>query len=176
MKRFYTPSPRTVALAIVLPLLFVSCDKQLEFEPGDVILAEDAIQTPDDLQRMLNSNYDVLANLLPRGRQPTVPLGALASLEAFGWHEAEEALGPDVELRAELRSLYPEDEGEVVRVFANTSASPVQDCGIAPPPAAESPSQYSANPERTAPAIVRPRNSSPTSVSAGPRSAALQSR
>ena len=37
-----------VALAFALPLLLVSCDKQLEFEPGDVILAEDAIQTPDD--------------------------------------------------------------------------------------------------------------------------------
>lgn len=119
---------------------------------------------------------DVLANLLARRRRPAVPLSALASLEAFGWHEAEEASGSIVELRAEMRSLYPEDEGEVVRVFANTSASPVQDCGVAPPPAAESPSQYSANPERTAPAIVRPRNSSPTSVSAGPRSRALQSR
>ena len=60
-----------VALAFALPLLFVSCDKQLEFEPGDVILAEDAIQTPDDLQRMLNSNYDVLANLL-NGRQQSI--------------------------------------------------------------------------------------------------------
>jgi hypothetical protein len=118
---------------------------------------------------------DVLANLLTRRRRPAIPLSALASLEAFGWHEAEEASGSTVELRAEMRSLYPEDEGEVVRVFANTSASPVQDCGIAPPPAAESPSQYSANPERTAPAIVRPRNSSPTFVSAGPRSRALQS-
>ncbi len=119
---------------------------------------------------------DVLANLLARRRRPTVSLSALASLEAFGWHEAEEASGSAVELRAELRSIYPEDEGEVVRVFANTSASPAQDCGIAPPPPAESPSQYSANPERTAPAIVRPRNSSPTSISAGPRSTALQSR
>lgn len=119
---------------------------------------------------------DVLANLLARRRQPTVSLSALASLEAFGWHEAEKASGSVVELRAELRSIYPEDEGEVVRVFANTSASPAQDCGIAPPPAAKSPSQYSANPERTAPATVRPRNSSPTSVSAGPRSTALQSR
>ena len=43
----------------------------LEFEPGDVILAEDAINTADDLQRMLNSNYDVLANLL-NGRQQCI--------------------------------------------------------------------------------------------------------
>ena len=40
-----------------------ACDKLLEFEPGDVILAEDALKTPEDLQRLLNSNYDVLANL-----------------------------------------------------------------------------------------------------------------
>ena len=47
--------------AIILGL--VSCDNLLEFEPGDVILAEDALQTQDDIQRLLNSNYDVLGNL-----------------------------------------------------------------------------------------------------------------
>ncbi len=41
----------------------ISCDRLLEFEPGDVILAEDAIQDTDDLQRLLVSTYDVLANL-----------------------------------------------------------------------------------------------------------------
>ena len=40
-----------------------SCDHLLEFEPGDVILAEDAIQNAEDLQRLLVSNYDVVANL-----------------------------------------------------------------------------------------------------------------
>lgn len=40
-----------------------SCDKLLEYDPGDVIIAEDALNTPDDAQRLLNSNYDVLANL-----------------------------------------------------------------------------------------------------------------
>lgn len=40
-----------------------SCDHLLEFEPGDVILAEDAIEDADDLQRLLVSNYDVVANL-----------------------------------------------------------------------------------------------------------------
>lgn len=35
----------------------------LEYEPGDVIIAEDALQTADDAQRLLNSNYDVLGNL-----------------------------------------------------------------------------------------------------------------
>ena len=63
MKRFNTPSLRIAALALSLGLLVTGCDKQLEFEPGDVILAEDAINTADDLQRMLNSNYDVLANV-----------------------------------------------------------------------------------------------------------------
>ena len=102
---------------------------------------------------------DVLANLLARRRRPTVSLSALASLEAFGWHEAEKASGSAVELRAELRSIYPEDEGEVVRVFANTSASPAQDCGIAPPPPAESPPRRfpGAPPRRTAPGTRRRR-------------------
>ena len=40
-----------------------SCDSFLEFEPGDVILAEDAITTTDDLQRLLTSTYDVLGNI-----------------------------------------------------------------------------------------------------------------
>lgn len=43
--------------------LFTGCDKMLEFEPGDVILAEDALNTPEDLQLLLNSNYDVIGNL-----------------------------------------------------------------------------------------------------------------
>jgi hypothetical protein len=34
----------------------------LNFEPGDEILAEDALETPDDLQKLLNSCYDVMAN------------------------------------------------------------------------------------------------------------------
>ncbi len=46
-----------------LAMTAVSCDRLLEFEPGDVILAEDAIQDADDLQRLLVSTYDVLANL-----------------------------------------------------------------------------------------------------------------
>ena len=71
MKRFNTPSLRIAALAIGMALATTGCDKQLEFEPGDVILAEDAINTADDLQRMLNSNYDVLANVL-NGRQQSI--------------------------------------------------------------------------------------------------------
>jgi starch-binding outer membrane protein, SusD/RagB family len=53
----------SLVLAVVLMTGLVSCDKMLEFAPGDVILAEDAINTPDDLQRLLTSTYDVLANL-----------------------------------------------------------------------------------------------------------------
>lgn len=48
---------------MAMGLGLASCDGLLEFEPGDVILAEDAIQNADDLQRLLVSNYDVLANL-----------------------------------------------------------------------------------------------------------------
>ena len=35
-----------------------SCDHLLEFEPGDVILAEDAIQDAEDLQRLLEARAD----------------------------------------------------------------------------------------------------------------------
>lgn len=118
---------------------------------------------------------DLIANLMIRRRRRRLPKSALASLEAFGWHETEEELGSIIDVRTELRPLYP-DDGEVVRVFASTSASPVHDCGIAPPPVADAADQYSANPDRAAPMIVRPRTSSPTSVSAGPRPRAFQSR
>lgn len=56
-KTFYT-----LAL-FVLSGLFQSCDKMLEFDPENVILAEDALETADDLQRLLNSCYDVLGNV-----------------------------------------------------------------------------------------------------------------
>ena len=64
-------SLRLLAGIIGCTVTFIGCDKMLEFEPGDVILAEDAINNADDLQRMLNSNYDVLANLL-NGRQQSI--------------------------------------------------------------------------------------------------------
>jgi hypothetical protein len=50
-------------LALGLMGTLASCDRLLDFEPGDVILAEDAIRTEDDLQRLLVSTYDVLGNL-----------------------------------------------------------------------------------------------------------------
>lgn len=52
----------TLGFAASLVML-TSCDKMLEYDPGDVIIAEDALRTPQDAQRLLNSNYDVLANL-----------------------------------------------------------------------------------------------------------------
>ena len=54
---------QSIFIAAGLVFGLASCDKLLEFEPGDVILAEDAIQNADDLQRLLVSNYDVVANL-----------------------------------------------------------------------------------------------------------------
>lgn len=53
----------TWTLGLASLLILTSCNEFLEFEPGDVILAEDAIQTTDDLQRLLTSTYDVLGNL-----------------------------------------------------------------------------------------------------------------
>lgn len=52
-----------VASIAAIALVITGCDKMLELEPGDVIIATDALQTPDDAQRLLNSNYDVLGNL-----------------------------------------------------------------------------------------------------------------
>lgn len=43
---------------------FSSCDRLLEVTPPNETLAEDALKTPEDLQKMLNSCYDVLANSL----------------------------------------------------------------------------------------------------------------
>jgi hypothetical protein len=40
-----------------------SCEKFLDYPPEGAILAEDALNTPDDMQRLLNSCYDVLANV-----------------------------------------------------------------------------------------------------------------
>lgn len=50
-------------LAIGLALGIASCEKMLEYPPEGAILAEDALNTPDDAQRLLNSCYDVIGNL-----------------------------------------------------------------------------------------------------------------
>lgn len=69
----------------------------------------------------------VLVNAMVHRRRRRLPASCLASLEAFGWHETDEHEGAIIELRTEMRPLYPEDEGEIVRVFASTSASAAHD-------------------------------------------------
>lgn len=46
-------------IALLAILQLSSCSKFLEFEPENVALEEDALQTADDLQGLLNSTYDV---------------------------------------------------------------------------------------------------------------------
>ena len=47
----------------VIVALFSACEKiELTFPPDNQILAENALQTSEDLQKFLNSCYDVLAN------------------------------------------------------------------------------------------------------------------
>lgn len=41
---------------------FTGCKKWLDVGPENVILQEDALKTPDDLQRLLVSCYDVMGN------------------------------------------------------------------------------------------------------------------
>ena len=43
-------------------LAFTGCNKWLDVAPENVILQEDALNTPDDLQRLLVSCYDVMGN------------------------------------------------------------------------------------------------------------------
>ena len=47
----------------ILSLGLFSCEKMLNYPPDGAILAEDALKTPDDAQRLLNSCYDVMANV-----------------------------------------------------------------------------------------------------------------
>ncbi len=47
---------------IVLLLTTVSCEKILDIKPEGVILSDEAVETLDDLQNLLNSCYDVGAN------------------------------------------------------------------------------------------------------------------
>jgi len=55
---------RIVALSLITALLFTAsaCNKLLEVEPQNETLAEEALQNKDDLQKLLNSCYDVMAN------------------------------------------------------------------------------------------------------------------
>ncbi len=52
-------------IALVGSLALISCEKLLDKEPdesGGIILPENAVETAEDLQQLLNSAYDVLAN------------------------------------------------------------------------------------------------------------------
>lgn len=49
-------------LIITIAISISSCEKMLDFEPGNEILADQALETPDDLQKLLYSCYDVMAN------------------------------------------------------------------------------------------------------------------
>jgi len=69
----------------------------------------------------------IVGDAMVQRRRRFLPANCLASLEAFGWYETDEREGSVIELRTDLRPLYPEDEGEIVRVFASTSASPAHD-------------------------------------------------
>lgn len=51
-----------ILLAVSLTFTLASCDGLLEFEPEGVLQEDEALQTPEDLQNLLNSCYDVLAN------------------------------------------------------------------------------------------------------------------
>jgi hypothetical protein len=50
-------------LALAIGTGFTGCKKWLDIGPEGAILAEDAINTPEDLQKLLNSCYDVLGNV-----------------------------------------------------------------------------------------------------------------
>lgn len=50
-----------IALA-TLGMTTVGCNKWLEVPPEGAVLQEDALKTPEDLQRLLNSCYDVMGN------------------------------------------------------------------------------------------------------------------
>jgi len=47
-------------ILLVSLMAFVSCDDLLELEPKGEIIADEALQTPQDMQELLNSAYDAL--------------------------------------------------------------------------------------------------------------------
>jgi len=60
---------KLISLIFSIAIFTVSCDKMLDFGSGDQVLADEALQTPDDLERLLNSCYDVMANTYYGGYQ-----------------------------------------------------------------------------------------------------------
>jgi len=83
---------------VAVAMTFAGC-RWLEVNPDQYILAEDALETPDDLQALLVSCYDVLANLYDgdvqlmnelRGDNPNEPLAnndlkAIYNRETIRW-------------------------------------------------------------------------------------------
>jgi hypothetical protein len=49
--------------ALTISILGVGCKKWLEVPPENVVLDVDALKTPEDAQRLLNSCYDVMGNV-----------------------------------------------------------------------------------------------------------------
>ena len=108
---------------------------------------------------MLVGLADVVANLMLQRRARRLPDGAARSLASLGWNESTAHDGGIIDLD---EPMTPPATAFVVQAPAITTASPVHDCGIAPPPAPVSGSQYSASPDRAAPATVARRIVSPT--------------
>lgn len=52
-----------IITASIITLGLMSCEKMLNYPPNGAILAEDALKTPEDAQKLLNSCYDVMANV-----------------------------------------------------------------------------------------------------------------
>ncbi|MBL7941733.1 MAG: RagB/SusD family nutrient uptake outer membrane protein [Flavobacteriales bacterium] len=59
----------SLSAGIAAVAIFPSCSKWLEVEPDGVILSDDALKTPEDMQLLLNSCYDVLGNVFDGGIQ-----------------------------------------------------------------------------------------------------------
>lgn len=57
-----THTPATILLAVFM-LGLASCTEWLDTAPEDLILADDALETEEDMQALLVSCYDVLANI-----------------------------------------------------------------------------------------------------------------
>lgn len=54
---------KTLVLAVALGSLTTACEDFLDVRPEGFLLIDDALQTRDDLQELLNSAYDVTANV-----------------------------------------------------------------------------------------------------------------
>jgi hypothetical protein len=65
-----------ITTLIVLALTWSSCERMLNYPPDGAIVAEDALKTPDDAQRLLNSCYDVLANVFDGSYQNLAELSS----------------------------------------------------------------------------------------------------